>query len=137
MALWPTMLRIGGKELKLLVTSPEGEDLLKARLPVRPPHPRALLTLLEGVALWSGEPVLAVISAGAHRDAWLGSEEWGDDLWPTESQLVHFDYVSVIAKFEGGRITKIEGRRRHGCARAHPWRPPPKTGSRRWWGSWT
>jgi len=55
MALWPTMLRIGGKELKLLVTSPEGDDLLKARLPVRPPHPRALLTLLEGVALWSGE----------------------------------------------------------------------------------
>jgi hypothetical protein len=51
MALWPTMLRIGGKELKLLVTSPEGDDLLKARLPVRPPHPRALLTLLEGVAL--------------------------------------------------------------------------------------
>jgi hypothetical protein len=94
MALWPTMLRIGGKELKLLVTSPHGDDLLKARLPVRPPHPRALLTLLEGVALWSGEPVLAVISAGAHRDAWLGSEEWGDDLWPTESQLVHFDYAT-------------------------------------------
>ncbi len=94
MALWPTMLRIGGKELKLLVTSPHGDDLLKARLPVRPPHPRALLTLLEGVALWSGEPVLAVISAGAHRDAWLGSEEWGDELWPTESQLVHFDYAT-------------------------------------------
>ena len=56
MALWPTTLRIGGKELKLLVTSPEGDDLLKARLPIRPPHPRALLTLLEGVALWSGEP---------------------------------------------------------------------------------
>ena len=62
MSLWPTMLRIGGKELKLLVTSPEGDDLLKARLPVRPPHPRALLTLLEGVALWSGEPVLHVTS---------------------------------------------------------------------------
>ena len=94
MALWPTMLRIGGKELKLLVTSPHGDDLLKARLPVRPPHPRALLTLLEGVALWSGEPVYAVISAGAHRDAWLGSDEWGDDLWPTESPLVHFDYAT-------------------------------------------
>src|SRR5579871_1965926 len=93
MAQWPTTLRLD-KELKLLVTSPQGDDLLKARLPVRPPHPRALLTLLEGVALWSGEPVLAVISAGAHRDAWLGSEEWGDDLWPTESQLVRFDYAT-------------------------------------------
>jgi hypothetical protein len=94
MALWPTRLRIGGNELKLLVTSPQGDDLLKARLPVRPPHPRALLTLLEGVALWSGEPVLAVISAGAHRDAWLDSDEWGDDPWPTESPLVHFDYAT-------------------------------------------
>ena len=94
MGLWPTTLRIGDKELKLLVTSPEGDDLLKARLPIRPPHPRALLTLLEGVALWSGESVLAVISAGAHRDDWLGSEEWGDELWPTESQLVHFDFAT-------------------------------------------
>jgi hypothetical protein len=95
---WPTVLRIGGRELKLLVASPQGDELLKARLPVRPPRPRALLTLLEGVALWSGEPVLAVISAGAHRDAWLGSEEWGDDLWPTESPLVHFDYATPLVR---------------------------------------
>jgi hypothetical protein len=94
MALWPTTLRIGGKDLKLLVRSPDGDDLLKARLPVRPPHPRALLTLLEGVALWSGEPVLAVISAGAHREEWLASDAWGDELWPTERQLVHFDYAT-------------------------------------------
>jgi hypothetical protein len=53
MALWSTTLRLG-KDLKLLVTSPEGDDLIKARLPIRPPHPRALLTLLEGIALFSG-----------------------------------------------------------------------------------
>lgn len=94
MALWPTRLRIGDKELKLLVTSPQGDELLKARLPLRPPHPRALLTLLEGVALWSGEPVLAVISAGAHRDDWLDSDEWGDELWPFESPLVQFDFAT-------------------------------------------
>jgi hypothetical protein len=94
MTRWPTTLRIGREELKLRVTSPQGDDLLKARLPVLTSHPRALLTLLEGVALWSGAPVLAVISAGAHRDDWLGSEEWGDDLWPTESPLVHFDYAT-------------------------------------------
>ena len=94
MAPWPTTLRIGGEELKLLVTSPHGDDLLKARLPIRPPHPRALLTLLEGVALWSGEPVLAVISAGARRDDWLASDEWGDDFWPLESPLVHFDFTT-------------------------------------------
>ena len=32
MPFWPTTLRID-KDLKLLVTSPEGDDLIKARLP--------------------------------------------------------------------------------------------------------
>jgi hypothetical protein len=93
MARWPTTLRIGAKELKLRVTSPHGEDLLRARLPVLTSHPRALLTLLEGVALWSGEPLHAAISASAQRDDWLCSEEWGDESWPPESPLVHFDFA--------------------------------------------
>ena len=93
MSRWSTVLWIGGTELKLLVTGPQGDDLLKARLPVLPPHPRALLTLLEGVALWSGEPLCAVISAGAHRDDWLCAEAWGDEFWPPESPLVHFDFA--------------------------------------------
>src|ERR1019366_8173705 len=92
MALWSTTLRLG-EDLKLLVTSPEGDDLIKARLPIRPPHPRALLTLLEGIALFSGEPLYAVISAGEDRDAWLGSEQWCEALWPAESSLVHFDFA--------------------------------------------
>jgi hypothetical protein len=98
MAVWPTTLRIGARELKLLVTSPDGDDLMKARLPIRPPHPRAMLTLLEGVALWSGEPLYVVISAGEHRDAWLGSEEWCEDLWPAESPLVRFDFAIPPAR---------------------------------------
>ena len=93
MAQWPTTLRIADTDLKLLVTSPQGDDLIKARLPSRPPHPRALLTLLEGVALWSGEPLYAVISAGEHRDDWLGCEAWGEDLWSAESALVHYDFA--------------------------------------------
>ncbi len=89
---WSTTLRFG-KELKLLVTSPEGDDLIKARLPIRPPHPRALLTMLEGVALYSGEPMYAVISAGSDRDDGLDWEHWCDDLWPAESALVQFDFA--------------------------------------------
>jgi hypothetical protein len=88
MAVWPTTLRLG-TDLRLLVTSPEGDDLIKARLPMRPQHPRALLTLLEGVALWSGQPLDAVIFAGAHD----GPEPWGEDLWPPESPLVRFDFA--------------------------------------------
>jgi len=92
MSLWSTTLRIGA-DMKLLVTSPEGDDLIKARLPLRPPHPRALLTMLEGIALFSGEPICAVVSAGSHREDWLDTEQWCNDLWPAESPLVHFDFA--------------------------------------------
>lgn len=98
MAQWPTTIRIEAEDLKLLVTSPQGDDQIKARLPLRPRHPRALLTLLEGVALWSGEPVYAVISAGEQREDWLGCEAWGEELWPTESALVHFDFAIPPAR---------------------------------------
>ena len=93
MAQWPTTIRIGSQHLKVLVTSSQGDGLMKGRLPVQPPHPRALVTLLEGVALYSGEPLYVVISAGNHRDAWLGSEQWCEDLWPAESPLVRFDFA--------------------------------------------
>ena len=36
MPMWPTTLLIGDPDLKLLVTSPEGNDLIKARLPRQP-----------------------------------------------------------------------------------------------------
>jgi hypothetical protein len=96
MAQWPTTLRID-KDLKLLVTSPEGDDLIKARLPIRPQHPRALLTLLEGVALFSGEPLYVVMSVGDEVECWVGVEHWSELLWPTESPLVQFDFATPPA----------------------------------------
>ena len=47
---------------RILVTD-HGQDLLKARLPTTPHHPRALTTLLEGLALWTATPVHAVLVA--------------------------------------------------------------------------
>lgn len=93
MAQWPTTIRLH-QDLWLLVTDPRGNDQIKARLPLRPRHPRALLTLLEGVALYSGEPLCAVISAGSRPEDRLGCEAWDDDLWPAESPLVRFDFVT-------------------------------------------
>lgn len=92
MAQWPTTMRIA-KDLKLLVTSETGDDVIKARLPLQPRHPRALLTMLEGVALFAGEPLYVVISAGEGQGAWEGSEQWCEDLWPAESPLVQFDFA--------------------------------------------
>jgi hypothetical protein len=45
------------------------------------------------VVLLSGEPLYVVISAGNRRDDWLGCETWADDLWPTESPFVRFDFA--------------------------------------------
>lgn len=39
------------------------DTILKARLRPKPPHPRALATLLEAVALWQGTTVRAALAA--------------------------------------------------------------------------
>lgn len=91
MTLWPTTLRIE-RDIRLLVRNPQGDDLIKARLPLRPSHPRALVTILEGIALFAGTPVRAVISAG-NRHSSLEFEQWCDELWPAESPLVQFEFA--------------------------------------------
>jgi hypothetical protein len=120
MALWPTTLQIGREDLRLLATCPQGNDLLKARLPIRPRHHRALLTLLEGMALWSGEPLYVVISAGKYRESWLSPEsQWGE-LWPEESQLVQFDLADPPMQ----RRRRLDGMGDFTDVRrqlAHPW----------------
>lgn len=108
MALWPTTMRMGRRELKLLVTSPTGDDLIKARLPILPAHPRSLLTMLEGVALWSGEPLYVVISAADPHDARDGAQ-WCEELWPAESSLVMFDFASPSPPLSGGRTIRGVG----------------------------
>jgi len=48
---WKVVLRLSRTSALLLIAS-EGNDLLKARFDTPPNHPRALLTLLEGLSLW-------------------------------------------------------------------------------------
>ena len=89
---WDCRLRLTRHEARLLVTCEEG-DILKARLNPHPNHPRALLTLLEGVSLWSGQPLSVALTADdLFRDG-RGSILLGDELWPAESQLVRFNVV--------------------------------------------
>jgi hypothetical protein len=61
----------------LVVDGPR--TLAKARLPHSPHHPRALLTLAEGVALWTGRPLrvaIAVVGPGA----FCATPRWLDTL---------------------------------------------------------
>ena len=47
--------------------------------------------MLEGLALWSGERLHAVISAGESVQVGYALGLFGDDLWPSGSALVRFD----------------------------------------------
>jgi hypothetical protein len=94
MADWKTVLGVTHKAVRVLVISSEGEDLLKAHLPSNPDHPRALLTVLEGLALWHGKPMSAVISADVPVSHSLGLGSFGDfDNWPSDSALVQFKFA--------------------------------------------
>jgi len=72
---------------KVLIEGPEG-DILKARFGA-PNHPRALLTLLEGAALWTGNPLLTAISAESRLGTERAEALFGAP-WPADSALVRF-----------------------------------------------
>ncbi len=98
---WQCSVLVTGHLTKLRIQTPVG-DLLRARWQRPPRHPRALLTMLEGLSLWSGEPlsvVLFVDDSCQHWPAWLG-EEW----WPIDSPLVSFDIVPVAPRRGTGRL---------------------------------
>ena len=96
MPAWKTTLRVRPEAVKLLVQTEEGDDILKAQLPGYPDHPRALLSLLEGLALWCGTPLCVAISAAAPFDHSLGLGRFADidEGWPAASALVRYEFVA-------------------------------------------
>lgn len=90
---WKIAVEPTATNTKLLMTDPDGNELLKAALPSTPNHPRALLTLLEGLALWAGQPLTAAISAGPALPRHVDSALFGADLFPCDSVLVHYEVV--------------------------------------------
>lgn len=115
MTRWKAMLEARPTEMKLLVTNAQGDDLMKARLTPRPDHPRALLTLLEGMALWSGHPIRAAISVASPAEHSLGLGHL-DAVWPAESALVRLDFavprrrrrISGLGNFQQLRLLEDE-----------------------------
>ena len=90
---WKCTLQVTQREAKLLVTEPAHGDVLKARLDLRPCHPRALLTTLEGLSLWSGKPLCVALHVDRHLPGWPSGMLFGDELWPAESALVRFEFA--------------------------------------------
>lgn len=80
----------GPRTTRVLAMAGASETILKAHLPPRPAHPRALSTLLEAMALWHGTKVRAALSAegedsvcdsSLYQDAFL---DFGGPLYELE-----------------------------------------------------
>lgn len=90
---WHCTLRATPDQVTLLLRDPP-RDLLKARLTPHPSHPRALLTLLEGLSLWQGAALDVALSVDERLQRGDGfSALLGDTLWPAESPLVRYYLV--------------------------------------------
>jgi hypothetical protein len=106
MSEWKTTIRVSAREAKVLVTDEQGDELLRARLPRRVDHPRALLTVLEGLALWSGSPLYTVLSVGGPARGTYDRDLFGGVLWPIDSALVR---VHVLDERPRRRIRGLGG----------------------------
>ena len=88
---WHATVEVRAATIWVWVTGANGRDVLRAALPRTPKHPRALLTMLEGLALCSGAPLGVVIGVDHPVCDSLGLGRCGaDESWPEESALVSF-----------------------------------------------
>ena len=67
---WSVKVRLRPVRLELTVTALE-RDLLRASQPTPQAHPRALVTMLEGLALWQGAVLRTAVVADERAD-WSG-----------------------------------------------------------------
>ena len=91
---WKTTMQLGPSAVRLLMTDEENHEILKARLPLRPTHPRAATTLLEGLALWAGHPLTVALGAGDRSAPTFGAWLFGPDGWPEEGALLRFHVLA-------------------------------------------
>lgn len=93
---------------RILVTDAGREPILKARMTRRPNHPRALGTLLEGLALWENRPVRAALVVGdqAGYGSSLFPECVGDILG---NPLYTIEVVASASQVHQRHRDRIEG----------------------------
>jgi hypothetical protein len=90
---WQATAEVTRETLWVWVTGPSGRDVMRAALPRGGEHPRALVTLREGLALWSGAPLSAVIGVDHPVGDSLGLGFFGNgDRWPEDTALVTFSF---------------------------------------------
>ncbi|MFN8625804.1 MAG: hypothetical protein U0587_07475 [Candidatus Binatia bacterium] len=88
---WHATVEVRATTIWVWVSGASGRDVLRAALPRTPKHPRALLTMLEGLALCSGAPLSVVIGVDHPVCDSLGLGRCGaEESWPEQSALVSF-----------------------------------------------
>jgi hypothetical protein len=86
-------LHVTSSEIRLRLSGNQGM-MLRACLN-SPHHPRAPLTLLESLSLWTGRPLGVALSVEGDCPSWLGSPLFAS-VPCVESQLVHFVLVRPV-----------------------------------------
>ena len=81
-------------ETRLMLTEGRVGAALRARLPPVPRQPRAISQLLEAISAWYGEPLSAVVAAGA-EDAQRHPERWAQLLGETDGERIRVEWVVV------------------------------------------
>lgn len=105
MAIW-VAIQPGSNETRILATRRAQQTLLKARLAVRPAHPRAIPTLLEALALWEGEPVHAALCVDGSVDG--HARQLVRDLYPLDEPTPLYQ-LTVVDVHRRKRREAIEG----------------------------
>jgi len=99
------------REIRLELFCPSRGPVLRARLPQRPARERALLTLLEGLSLWHGMPLHAVLDADA-SDVQAHPERWAAMLGEAREEHVFVEWVALPDDSQRDRFLGALGRSR-------------------------
>ena len=105
--LWAS-LEPTSQETRLMLAEPMAGTSLKARLPSMPAHDRAVMALLEALALWYGLPLHAVIdadAAGVHRQP----EKWARWLGDPPEAHVRIEWMAVPKDRKPDRFMETMG----------------------------
>ena len=102
---WKTTVHLTPDEIRIRTTTPDEREILTARLP-RARHPRALLTLLEGLALWSGRPLTSAISVDERVPVSSGEDPLGLCLWPTDDLFLDVHLVEPERRHDPSRTDR-------------------------------
>ena len=112
---WHATLEVTPQAIWLWVAEATGRDVLRAALPRPEGHSRALLSVLEGLALWSAAPLVAVIGVDHPVSDSLGLGPFGGEDWPRDTALVSFFFREPSRPRR--RLGRLDGPPRRGDTR--------------------